>query len=103
MSKEGSKVQFFSYQKKVVTLFFVTYTCFEHKLKYIQMPNRDNADDPILINNKNQLLVGMVTESYVLIKNVANQHKFIKVNNLQEQIIFKFILKKCSNKLNIVR
>ena len=67
------------------------------------MPNRDNADDPILINNKNQLLVGMVTESYVLIKNVANQHKFIKVNNLQKQIIFKFILKKCSNKLNIVR
>ena len=67
------------------------------------MPNRDNADDPILINIKNQLLVGMVTESYVLIKNVANQHKFIKVNNLQEQIIFKFILKKWSNKLNIVR
>lgn len=67
------------------------------------MPNRDNADDPILINIKNPLLVGMVTESYVLIKNVANQHKFIKVNNLQEQIIFKFILKKCSNKLNIVR
>lgn len=67
------------------------------------MPNRDNADDPILINIKNQLLVGMVTESYVLIRNVANQHKFIKVNNLQEQIIFKFILKKWSNKLNIVR
>ena len=67
------------------------------------MPNRDNADDPILINIKNQLLVGMVTETYVLIKNVANQHKFIKVNNLQEQIIFKFILKKWSNKLNIVR
>lgn len=67
------------------------------------MPNRDNADDPILINIKNPLLVGMVTESYVLIKNVANQHKFIKVNNLQEQIIFKFILKKWSNKLNIVR
>ena len=86
MSKEGSKVQFFSYQKKVVTLFFVTYTCFEHNLKYIQTPNRDNADDPILINIRDQLLVGMVTESYVLIKNVANQHKFIKLNNLQEQI-----------------
>lgn len=86
MSKEGSKVEFFSYQKKAVTLFFVSYTCFEYNLKYIQMPNRDNADDPILINIKGQLLVGMVTESYVLIKNLANQHKFIKANNLQEQI-----------------